>query len=403
MKRFCMALALVLPLMACVPMGDDAARRDTVASVGPEAGAGVNGLGIDLYHQLRGASDDNLVISPLSVALALGMILPGADGAAVDELLRALGADSADTARHRLGSLQRAMAERDGTDGITLAIANRGFAQQDFPLRPEYVDQLAQWYDLGIEAVDYGEPEAARRTINRWVATRTHDLIAELLPPGAIDSAARLTLVNAIYLLADWLHPFDEARTSGQPFFFADGSEEEVSTMTATLNVATASGDGYRAVELPYQGDELAMLIIVPDDLSAFETTLDSERLDAIVAGLQANRVRLWLPKAEVRFNGSLAAPLGSLGVQRIFCASCDPLPGMSADGGLVVSDVVHETYLLMDETGTEAAAATGAVISVTSMPLPPPELRVDRPYFLALRDRASGVLLFFGRVMDPR
>lgn len=405
MKQFWTTLALALSLTACAPASDSGstAMHDASASLDPAAGTSVNHFGLDLYHQLRGASDGNLVVSPLSVALAMGMILPGADVEARDELLAALGADSADTARHRLSALQQAMTERDKVEGITLASAQRGFAQHDFPLRQHYVDQLAQWYDFTIEPLDYRQPEAARRTINHWVAEQTNNLIDELLPPGTLDSSARLTLVNTIYLLADWRYPFDEDSTSEQPFFFADGSEDRIPTMTASLNVDTASGDGYRAVELPYQGDELAILIIVPDDFAAFEATLDSQRIDAITAELQPDRVQLWLPKTEVRFNSSLAPALKSLGVQRVFCSSCDPLPGISATGGLVLSDVVHATYLRMDEAGTEAAAATGAVIAVTSMPLPPPELRVDRPYLLGLRDRTSGALLFFGRVMDPR
>lgn len=424
MKRFCIALGLVLSLVACTPDSADTEREgmvDTVQEATPgtdidtgvdesldealDTSLDVNRFGFNLYHSLREDSDENLVISPLSVALALGMILPGADEEAAVELLQVLHASDVDAVNRELGTLRQAMEARGQAEGITLTIANRGFVGEDFSLDSTYVDTLSEWYDFGMETVDYGQPEAARGVINQWVSERTNDLIEELLPSGSIDADTRLTLVNAIYLLADWQEAFDEEHTANRSFFFADGSEDWVPTMRTTLTVPVHDSATYQAVELPYRNEELALLIVTPKDLdlASFEETLDAEMFDAIVEELSPQFIELSLPKLETRFNSSLQESLQDIGAERIFCGRCNALSGIAPPAELAVSDVVHETYLRMDEKGTEAAAATGVVVAVTSAPLPVLVLKVDRPYFMALRDRETGAILFLGRVMDPR
>ncbi|MFA5632180.1 MAG: serpin family protein [Porticoccaceae bacterium] len=402
MKRLCAVLALTAALTGCStpenPVVEQESREVTAA-----AGIDVNRFGVDLYRALREREEGNLIVSPLSVALALGMVLPGADDEAGGELLRALHAGDSDVANRDLSILRKTLEERGDAEGVTLTIANRGFADESFTLDATYVEALSQDHGVDIARVDYGQPEAARSTINRWVAERTNDLIAELLPMGSINADTRLTLVNAIYLLADWQHAFDVGLTRERPFNLADGSVVEVATMEATLTVPVVTGDDYQALELPYKGDALAMLIVVPNDLAAFEATLSSDKLADIVADLVSRPVQLSLPKVEARFSASLVAPLQAVGVRRIFCSQCNALPGIAPPAALSVSDVVHETYLRMDEKGTEAAAATGVVVTLTSAPLPSLTVNVDRPYFTVLRDRHTGSILFLGRVMDPR
>lgn len=364
---------------------------------------GINDFGIGLYQYLGADNDDNLIISPLSIALALGLVLPGADKETANKLRQLLGVANGDSAERTLSNLQKAMEARNEMDGITLNIANGGFVHRDFQLSPAYLDKLAHWYGLGMQPVDYNKPETARKTINTWVAQHTNQLIEELLPQGAIDHEARLTLVNAIYLLAEWQHTFDEAQTGKQPFFLMNGTEDAVPTMRANFAVPIVIGEDYRAVELLYRGGELSMLIVVPDVLAAFEKRLSAERLQTIVDNLEARSIELWLPKVEAGFNISLRAALEGLGLRRLFCSRCNPLAEIAPPAELSVFDVMHETNLRVDETGTEAAAATGVMIGVTSIPAKPFTFRVDRPYLMALRDRSSGTLLFLGRITDPR
>lgn len=375
-------------------------ESDAAAAVTP----GLTDFGFDLYAALRDREDGNLVVSPLSVATALGMLLAGTVDEAEQELLAGLHLQDAGSADTGLSELSAALHARGETDGITVAIANRSFVQDGYPVRAEFLETLARRYGDAMESLDFAaNPEAARASINQWVAEQTNDLIDELLQPGTVDPLTRLMLVNAVYLLADWDRQFDEANTGDEPFHLADGSTVEVPMMRDTRSVPVAVGDGYRAVELAYVGEELAMLIIVPDDLGAFERELDAESIDAIADRLASREVALWLPKVETRSNATLNDALAAIGIRRIFEPDGGWLTGIADDRTLYVSDVIHETYLRMDEEGTEAAAATAIGIRTTAMPPPPLELRVDRPYFLVLRDRPTGAVLFLGRIVDPR
>lgn len=436
MKRFLIALALILPLAACSPPESSSPGRggepnepvphldpgvDSELHPAPDPGhdpsqppgaenqpnaaldLNINGFGIDLYHELRETTEGNLVVSPLSVVLALGMVLPGADAEASAEVLELLGADNVDVVNRDLSRLSQIIQARGEQEGVTLTLANRGFVDETLTLDDNYLTTLGDEYGFGLETVNYGEPEAARGDINSWVAEQTNQLIEELMPEGSIHEDSRLTLVNAIYLLAEWQDGFDEAQTMDRPFFFADGSEARVPTMRATRTLSVLDSSSYRAVELPYKNDELTMLVIAPEDLRTFDQTLDADMINGIVDELRPQLVELSLPKLETRFSSSLKESLQAMGVERLFCGSCNALPDIAPPAELAVSDVVHEAYLRVDEEGTEAAAATGAVVSVTSAAIPTLVMRVDRPYVLALRDRETGAILFLARVMDPR
>lgn len=422
-KPYCVVAALLagMFLCACDPPADvNESRPEPQASpegsppesaAGPapsaangDAAAAVSRFGFDLYAALREGEDGNLVVSPVSVATALGMLLAGTVDEAEEELLSGLHLQDPENADTGLSELSAALHARGDTDGITVAIADRSFVQDGYPLRAEFLETLARRYGDAMENLDFAaDPEGARARINQWVAEQTNDLIDELLKPGTVDSLTRLMLVNAVYLLADWHRQFDEANTGDEPFRLADGSTVEVPMMQDTRTVPVAVGDDYRAVELAYAGEELAMLIIVPDDLDAFERELDAERIDTVAGNLESREAALWLPKVETRSNATLNDALAAIGIRRIFEADGGWLTGIADDRTLYVSDVIHETYLRMDEEGTEAAAATAIGVRTTAMPPPPVEIRVDRPYFLVLRDRPTGAVLFMGRIVDPR
>lgn len=374
----------------------------------PEAGndsaAAVSRFGFDLYGALRDTADDNLILSPLSVATALGMLLAGTVDEAADELVTGMHMTDSERAGAGLSKLAAALHARGETEGITVSIANRSFVQDGYPVREDFLAALARWYDDAMASLDFAaDPEGARTAINHWVAERTNDLIEELLQPGMVDSLTRLMLVNAVYLLADWAEQFDEALTGDEPFHLAGGSTVDVPMMHDTRTVPVSVGDGYRAVELAYAGDELAMLIVIPDNLAAFEQDLEAGRIETITDNLAPREAALWLPKVETRSNVTLNDVLMAMGIERVFQPNGGWLTGIADDPTLYVSAVVHETYLRMDEEGTEAAAATAIGIRTTAMPPPPVEIRADRPYFIILRDRPTGAVLFMGRIVDPR
>lgn len=380
---------------------DDAAR----------AGAAINAFGLSLYQRLGGADRaSNLVVSPSSIAIALAMARAGARGTTASEMdavLRDLGTD--DHAAW-LAALDSALNARTGRfedlsgkpQDVTLRIVNAPFAQRGFALEQAYLDALAARFGAGLRLVDYVKAnEAARQAINGWVSDQTEQRIRELLARGDVDQMTRLVLVNAIYLKAAWQTPFAVEATADAPFTRLDGSSVTVAMMGGGGNVPFASGGGWQAVELPYVGGKLAMLVIVPDDLVAFEASLDEQLLARIVDGLEARQVVLGLPRFGAESRLELGPVLAALGMPTAFSDAAD-FSGISTQEPLQISAVIHQANIDVDEKGTEAAAATAVVLRTTSAPGEVVKLTVDRPFVFALRDLDTGAVLFLGRIADP-
>lgn len=388
-------------------------RLTTTRSDALAAAQAVNDFGLDLYRVVAGSgpASGNTVVSPASVALALAMARAGARGetaAQMDAVLRDFGAD--ETAAWT-AALDAAFAERtqtlQGPDGtpvdVTLRIANAPFAQRDMPLEPAYLEALGTRFGAGLRLVDYvAATEAARQTINGWVAEQTEQRIPELLAPGTITPLTRLALVNAIYLKAPWMTPFDEDATAPASFTRPDGSVIEVPTMSASTMLGYATGAGWQAVELPYAGGQLAMMVVVPDDLASFAAGLDAATLGRIVTALADRQVRLALPRFSIETKASLADTLATLGMPLAFDPDRADFSAMTSTEQLFIDKVVHQATIDVDEKGTEAAAATAVSMALRAAPLDTVTLRVDRPFLFALRDVPTGAVLFLGHVTDP-
>jgi serpin B len=422
MKR---KLALLIPIIvivtACAPTastdppgGIQLARSDIPrASAAPDdavaAAIAIDAFGLDLYHAVA-AGKTNMVVSPASIALALGMARAGARGATAAEMDAVLHGAASEAHAGWLDSLEAALADRNGTfkDGtgaelpVALHIANAPFAQQGMPLEPSYLDALASRYGAGLQLVDYQTgTEKARALINGWVADQTEGRIPELLSPGVLTPATRLALVNAIYLKAPWLTPFPVEATEPGTFTRADGSTVQVPLMATTADMRYAAGTGWQAVDVPYIGGSLAMTVISPDDPAVFERTLTPEVLDGITGSLKDAQVSLTLPKFGIETKAELADILAALGMPSAFDDRAD-FSGITTAEQLVISNVVHQANIDVDEKGTEAAAATAVVMRETAMPAEPVTMRVDRPFLFVLRDVPTGAILFLGRVGDP-
>jgi serpin B len=285
---------------------------------------------------------------------------------------------------------------------VTLRIANAPFAQRGMPLEDAYLEALAARYGAALRLVDYvADTEGARRLINGWVADETEQRIPELLVPGVLTPESRLTLVNAIYLKAPWLEPFAVEATAPGTFTRADGTTAEVPFMAASALMRHAAGSGWQAVEIPYIGGSLAMTVIVPADLAAFEASLTADELAAITGALAETQVDLALPKFSIETKAELGAILAALGMPTAFADAAD-FGGITTAERLAIAEVIHQANIDVDEKGTEAAAATAVVMRATGMPAEPVTVRVDRPFVFALRDVPTGAILFLGRVGDP-
>ena len=264
---------------------------------------------------------------------------------------------------------------------------------------------LAVDYGAAMRLVDYmGDTEGARQTINGWVAQETQDRIDELIPGGALSVDTRLVLVNAIYFSASWKYPFNPDRTWDGPFTRLDGSTVEVPMMTQDLGGQGAGyfdGEGYEAVEMPYDGDQLSMVLIAPDNgiFPDFEATFDSAKLAEILEGLSGGEINFTMPRFEFSQDLPLSQHLQALGMNDAFQQGVADLSGMDGGHTLYIQDVLHQAFVAVDEAGTEAAAATAVIIGDTSVP---PAVRFDRPFVFLIRDIPTGAVLFMGRVVDP-
>jgi len=397
------------------------------------AAESINALGIDLLREGTARSEDAL-LSPYSLQTALAMAYAGSDGDTRREMAAALYYPVDEAALHgSIASLRQALdqlaqdtakraaeAKKFGgpTDPVELTTANRLFGQQGYDFREEFLDLLANTYAAPLQLVDYiHNASGARIMINDWVEDRTHARIHDLLPPNALDDLTRLVLVNAVYLKAPWQNEFSKRSTEPRAFELRTGQTVEVSTMLNRSHYGYRKDEGFQAITVPYSGGQLHCLILLPDepdDLPSLEAKLTSDLL--VNAGRAAHQdVRLHLPKFRVEPPVlPLSKPLQALGMTTAFdvprrTANFDRMAPRRLPGDyLLISEVFHKTFLSLDESGTEAAAATAVLMAMpTSAPAGPPpepiEVKVDRPFLFAIQHRSSGACLFLGRVTDPR
>jgi serpin B len=369
--------------------------------------AGHNAFGLDLYKRLRGAG--NLFFSPYSIAQVLTMTSAGARGPTAQQMAQTLQSAFPQERLHSAANaLDLALTSRGGEqDGFRLEIANTVWGQRDFTFLPEFLDILAANYGAGLRLVDFDTaPESARSTINATIAQQTRDKIKDLLPPGSIDGNTRMVLANAIYFNAKWLQAFEKESTRDGAFNSGAGEPLTVPMMTHQGMYSYGSGQGYQAIALPYRGG-VSMLVLLPDagQLNTFETKLDAASFQTIVERLKPREVLLTLPKFEYHSDSvSLKQALLALGMADAFDENAADFSGMDGKRDLYITDGYHKAMVRVDEDGTEAAAATGMVAGLTSAPLEPPlTLVVDRPFVFAIRDDATGALLFLGRMADPK
>lgn len=363
-----------------------------------------------LYHQLGSQSQDNLFYSPLSISQALAMAYAGARANTEKQMAETLHFNLPQQRLHpAFNALDLELASRgqgaEGMDGqgFRLRVVNALWGQDGYGFLEGYLDTLAQYYGAGMRAVDFHKAtETARQMINAWVAKETEHKIPELLQQGILDSLTRLVLTNVVYFNAAWDKTFALEMSGTGPFQLLDGSTVKVPTMGQVETLPYASGDGYQAVELPYDGKELSMVIVVPDAgrFAEVEGQLGPELMGKAIAALTPQMLSLTLPKWKVESSFSLKRELEALGMTDAFSLALADFSGIH--GGvepLYISSVIHKAYVSVNEQGTEATAATAVVMSGGAMPQ---QLTVDRPFIFVIRDIATDSILFVGRVTNP-
>ena len=383
------------------------------ANAGPDdavqASVAINEFAQDLYERLVAADPSaNLVFSPASISVALTMTAVGARGITVDEMNEVLHIADDGSIDHSMNGISTVFESvnrtRDntadggeGTSEVQLTIANSLWGQSGLSFEQAFMEILSSEYDAGMELVDYAaDPEAARVAINEWVATQTKDRIPELLAQGAITPDTRLTLVNAIYLKANWAEVFPKDATTAQPFAAPDG-EVTVQMMRRTGEFGYAAGNGWQAVDIPYVFGELAFTVAMGDTA---KTVLPAG--EELFAAMAPRQVQLGLPRFDIETATDLVEVLTEMGMVTAFTAAAD-FSGITQSASLAIGAVIHQANITVDEEGTEAAAATAVIMVETSAPADDPVvLTVDRPFTFWLREVTTGTVVFMGRVNDP-
>ena len=371
---------------------------------------GNNEFALDLYEEVCNMLEsDNIFFSPYSISSALGMTYAGAEGQTATDMAETLHftlpVEATNRAFHSLtetlssGELVRA----ESGDPFTLSISNGLWVQDDFTLLDEYVAEVTMYYSAAVRNLDFiDDPDGSRETINEWVAESTMDRIQNLIPAGVLNDDTRVVLTNAVYFKASWLKPFHEHFTSDAPFFLNNGSAINVPMMSQTDYFSYIFTEGYSAVELDYAEGNASMLILLPDgDIEEFEQDFDSGMMETIRRRLSSTRVSISMPKFEFSRSMQLSRILRTLGMESAFGSGAD-FSGFTGSPDLFISEVLHKAFVKVDETGTEAAAATAVVMGITAIPEEPVEMNINRPFLFFILDRESGCILFMGRIMDP-
>ncbi len=384
---------------------------DVSASDLEQLAEGNNDFALDLYGQLAEAEDGNLFMSPYSISLALAMTYAGAAGGTADEMADTLGfALSQEKLHAAFNALDQLLASRgenlEPDQKFTLEIANSIWGQDGFEFEQPFLDSLAANYGTGMRLVDYDSAtEAARLAINGWVEDNTNDRIKDLIPPGVLTPDTVLVLANAIFFKAAWSEEFNPDLTADGDFTLLDGGTVTAKMMRQTKQLRTGIGDGYSAIEIPYVGGETSMVVVMPDEgeFENFEGSLNAGELALIVDGLSRTNVELKFPKFTFESKFRLPEPLKALGMQQAFAPGVADFSGMrTPPPNLVITDVIHQSFVAVDEQGTEAAAATAVIIGETSAPPPPVQFTVDRPFIFLIRDIPTDTILFMGRLLNP-
>ncbi len=417
------AVVLLVPVVASVQLAQPTQpavaaelKSDKGRTISPDVGSdeqallveGNGAFAFELYQALKG-QEGNLFYSPYSISLALAMTYAGARDETAQQM--------ADTLRFLLEQdrlhpafnwLDAELASRgegaqgkDG-EGFRLNIVNAIWGQKNYEFLSDFLDVLAENYGAGLRILDFiTEAEKCRVTINDWVSDQTEGRIKDLIPRGAINALTRLVLTNAIYFNAAWKYPFDDKMTTDGPFHLLDGRQITAPMMRQTQFFSYAKGAGYQAVELPYDGEELSMVILLPEagHFEAFQEGLQAQHVSDIISSLQPTHIALTMPRFEFESQCSLKDALAGMGMQIAFSPDEADFSGITGTRELFISEVIHKAFVAVDEKGTEAAAATAVVVGITSMP---GELAIDRPFVFLIRDIETGTILFIGRVMNP-
>ncbi len=370
-----------------------------------------NKFGFQFYEKIAAQNPaGNQFMSPISVWAALSMTSEGAAGSTLQLLSKALGLPETTVLHAGIAELSKALARADAP--YALAVANAIWPEKTSKINPEFLATIKKVYHGASTPLDFQrQSEASRQKINTWVEKQTNNRIKDLLPEGSIEPSTRMVLTNAIFFKGKWKREFDKKFTQEQPFFLEDGKQVKAQLMHLPNNEAAqlryTEIDGIQALQLPYKGDDLSMVILLParGTMSKLEKSLDAARWTQISNAMDEQQVNVWLPRFKMEIGGSIKPALSAMGMGAMF-QDADFSRMFMGGGDFAVDDVIHKAFVEVNEEGTEAAAATAVVARTTSAGMDSPKtivnFRADHPFIFMIQHNASKSILFMGKVMNP-
>lgn len=401
---FCGFLSLTLAVFASAraPAAVELDSKETIDVINAN-----NQFGIELYQRISAVDSNNIFFSPFSISLALVMVYEGARQQTQAEIGKVFHFPLDDRIRRQSYAASYQDLNRQDRP-FKLHTANALWVQKDYHLRNEYLKTIHDFYAGYATDVDFiRETEPTRQRINRWVEEKTNDKIKELFPPGSLTADARLVITNAIYFKGNWVRQFDKNLTVDEDFFVSSAKRVKTPMMRRTDPEAVynyAATEGLQLLEMPYDGDKLSMLIVLPADndrLAALEKSLTAAQLEAWQKLLNPRRVEVFIPKFTFKTRYLLNDYLADMGMPTAFTSAAD-LSGIDGTRSLFIQGVIHQAFVDVYEEGTEAAAATGVVVGTSAVPQRPPVFRADHPFIFLIQDKPSRNILFLGRVVNP-
>ncbi|WP_077588225.1 serpin family protein [Planococcus lenghuensis] len=360
-----------------------------------------NELGVKLLADLSETETGNIFISPASLYMALAMLYNGADGVTQDEIAKVLEAEEITPEEMNRANASLMMELRSESDKIQLNVANSLWVKDNYQFEGAFIESSQDYYNAKIESIDVSDPASAD-AINNWVSEATNDKIEEMVPnplPGNLVAI----LLNAIYFKGEWQHPFEQEATQLQPFKLTDGTSEQVPLMRLQAELPYFETESFQAVSLPYGDGEMSMHVFLPNETSSLEefvSGLDAAAWSEWMEEFHPQEGTLGFPKFELEYEVILNETLEHLGMATAF-SSVDLSRMLEESSGLSISEVKQKTYIKVNEEGTEAAAATSIAVE-ESAPADPFSMEVNRPFFFAITDRGTGVILFMGAIKNP-
>jgi len=401
-----LCLVLVPSLTESSPSPVKMASTEMVHEASVKAIAKSNGdFTQKLYNLLVSAQgkDENMVASPFSISAVMAMAFAGAKGDTADQMKSVLAFPEESALQEGYEDLFRVL---KSNENFTLESANRVFVHENYKFLDAYLTTVKKHYHAEPQGLNFEETEKSREVINKWVEGQTKEKIKDLLPSGSIKPLTRMVLVNAVYFKGDWKKKFDKANTKKEPFTTHKNEKLDVDMMhqTSEFRGAQSKELGCLILELPYKGDRLSMLVFLsrkPEDFDAMEEKFGSfDYSNLKLSG--AIKFDLSFPKFKLESKHDLVENLKKIGLDDMFVAGKADFSGMDGTRNLYASSVVQKAFIEVNEEGSEAAAATGMVMMMRSMPAPPQKFTCDRPFLFAIKDNLTGMVLFTGRVTDP-